>query len=272
MEAERRLANECGVFNVAHGFITARNPVTCARQHVGPEFVFTAALDLANWFDSITSHAVDCALYAAGFQDVGERAQLVRAVTYKGSVPQGFPTSPVIANLCAVTFDEELASKLEPSTVYTRYADDLTFSCVDQLSLDTACLVATETALAWGWHVAAHKTKIYKRIKGRRAVVVGISVGATDIRATRHTRRRLRAARHHGQSHYREANGLSEWAACKLPRALRGLRGLRLEGGRRVAAITAPVEPVLEEVIQPSPGATARPEQHVVRPFRRLRL
>jgi hypothetical protein len=272
---ERSLAIARQVSHVAHGFIVNRNPVTCARMHAGPDYLFTVTMDLADWFDSILDYYVARALREAGVTDRAEQLQLTHTVTYKGRVPQGFPTSPSVANLCAVQFDQQLLGDLQPGTVYTRYADDLTFSCRDWMSVEVAQDAATNAAAHWGWQVAHHKTHVYHRYRGRRAVVVGISVGADSLQPTRKTRRRLRAALHHGDSHRNEARGLAEWAACKLPRALRGLRMLRLDATVPVPVSLGygPVQP-LPEVTDIVPGTEDRLTgvTSISRPFRRLKL
>src|ERR1035438_9653860 len=47
----------------------------------------------------------------------------------RGALPQGAPSSPALINLCAENLDLALTSIAEQNNlVYTRYADDITFS------------------------------------------------------------------------------------------------------------------------------------------------
>jgi RNA-directed DNA polymerase len=54
---------------------------------------------------------------------------------YVGVLPQGAPSSPMLANLAALELDKKLHKFcIENGFVYTRYADDLTISAIEILS------------------------------------------------------------------------------------------------------------------------------------------
>jgi hypothetical protein len=81
-------------------------------------------------------------------------------------LPQGAPTSPSLANLCAYRFDRRLRGLAESAGAsYTRYADDLAFSGgddfdrrVDRFSLHVAAILTAE-----GFQVHHRKTRIMRR-------------------------------------------------------------------------------------------------------------
>jgi RNA-directed DNA polymerase len=120
---------------VAYGFIrasshdkTSPSIVGNAFVHVGKPHLYT--LDLKDYFTSITAKQVYALLKSSLF---GFNADIARAltlfVTYKGTLPTGSPTSPVIANFCSITLDQALQQfAQENGLLYSRYADDLTFS------------------------------------------------------------------------------------------------------------------------------------------------
>jgi hypothetical protein len=237
-EAERQAARALGVAAVAHGFVPGRSPVTCAAAHVGP-WAVTLSFDLADWFDRVSTAQVARGLVLAGWSDAAALA-LAQRVTPDGVARQGLPTSPVAANLAAVPFDGRLSEALTrigrtfgAALVYTRYADDLTISAGTETEALVQSIVAAvhEAAAAMGWTIAPRKTRCYRAAAGRR-IVVGVSVGLSDLRLPRATRRRLRAARHQDPAAQRPATrGLIEWSALRLPRALRPARRIVLDGG-----------------------------------------
>ena len=112
-------------------------------------------------------------------------------------LPQGACTSPALANLIATPLDGRLAglcAALESTWTYTRYADDLTFSCRDESADVGRLLKAIERIVGdEGFRINAAKTAVM-RAPGRQ-VVTGLLVG-DEIRLSRRDLRRLRAFLH----------------------------------------------------------------------------
>jgi hypothetical protein len=207
---ERELATRHGVADVAHGFVAGRSPVTMATAHIG--YDVTVSLDLADWFESVTYDQ----LAAAG---VGMHR--ANRCCPDGRVRQGLPTSPAAANIAAVALDKQLATYLNftgSGIFFTRYADDITISWRDDHPGYLASTVITfvrDAVCKMGWSINERKTRIQYASAGRR-IICGLSVGETDVRATRQVRHRLRGCQH-ARPGTNETRGLSEWAACKLP-------------------------------------------------------
>ena len=62
-----------------------------------------------------------------GYQSLFKR--IIKLCTYKGKAVQGFPTSPSFSNLVLRGFDKSVSEHCkENDIVYSRYADDMTFS------------------------------------------------------------------------------------------------------------------------------------------------
>ncbi|MEI4273532.1 reverse transcriptase family protein [Klenkia sp. LSe6-5] len=181
----------------AHGFVAGRSALTGARQHVGADQVLT--MDLAAFFATVRSGRVFATLRSAGYPEPvaalltglcttrATRDDLatmpaggtpaardhLRAALALPHLPQGAPTSPQLANLAAHRLDRRLAGLAGAAgAVYTRYADDLTFSGrrgTAGLRDRVAAVVAEE-----GFAVQRSKTRI--RGRGARQTVTGIVV------------------------------------------------------------------------------------------------
>ena len=114
-----------------HGFVpksksSHRSIVSNARPHVGKKCVLT--IDLQNYFTSIRAKQVQNVFLSWQLnQEIATALALL--CTYKGSLPTGASTSPVLANLCSLELDRKIMQFTEKfQLTYTRYADDLTFS------------------------------------------------------------------------------------------------------------------------------------------------
>lgn len=118
----------------AYGFILnaadelrMRNIYTNAVQHINAQWILN--MDIKDFFPSINSQMLHTALKdLLGFpkQLIGLFSGLC---TCRGKLPTGSPTSPILSNLVCLDLDMKLQSLVRAyDAVYTRYADDLTFS------------------------------------------------------------------------------------------------------------------------------------------------
>jgi hypothetical protein len=170
----------------AHGFVRGRSARTHALQHTGRTVVLR--LDLEDFFASIEAgriygifrtcgypEAVAHALTALTTNVVSQRAWAalprprddLRAIAAHHALgrrlatphlPQGAPTSPALANLAAFGLDRRLAGLAASlGAVYTRYADDLTFSGAHGLLAGARGQIA-QIAREEGFTVNDHKT------------------------------------------------------------------------------------------------------------------
>lgn len=114
---------------LSHGFVRERSILTNAARHIGKNNVLN--IDLKNFFESFNFGRV------RGFFIENKNFKLDPAVAtviaqiacYDNKLPQGSPSSPVIANLITHSLDIRLASLAKKnSCTYSRYADDITFS------------------------------------------------------------------------------------------------------------------------------------------------
>jgi RNA-directed DNA polymerase len=103
--------------------------VTNAQNHTGRRYVLN--IDLLDFFPRITRKRIYGRLVAAPYSLNSNVANLIAALATNAyaRLPQGSPSSPVIANIVAAELDADLASLCGSlGCRYTRYADDITIS------------------------------------------------------------------------------------------------------------------------------------------------
>jgi len=113
----------------AHGFVAGKGIVSNALVHRKSRYVLN--IDIKDFFPSVKFEQYPFCQIEQHLTD--EEVQWVKEVCFwNGSLPQGAPTSPVLANIKLKEVDETITAWcLERGLLYTRYADDMTFSCKD---------------------------------------------------------------------------------------------------------------------------------------------
>jgi RNA-directed DNA polymerase len=187
----------------AHAFRPGRSILANAAPHCGQ--VVVLKFDLADFFPSIPYARVHSVFRSLGYPpevasvlaglcttrlpwgawrsrpqapDRREAVEIERRFLPR-HLPQGAPTSPALANLCAYHLDCRLAGlAAQLGATYTRYADDLTFSGGPDLRRAAARVrkFVTAIAVAEGFVVNATKTRVVGR--GGRQTVTGVVVNA----------------------------------------------------------------------------------------------
>ena len=113
-----------------HGFTPGRSIVTNANTHCSPKTRFLLNIDIEDFFPSITFYRVRGILQSKPFAfSYSVATVLAQLTTFNGVLPQGAPTSPLLANLACRSLDGELMNLARRHrATYSRYADDITFS------------------------------------------------------------------------------------------------------------------------------------------------
>ena len=186
-----RILEKIPSHSAAHGFIKGRSIKTFVEPHVGQRVVLR--MDLRDFFPSISGARIQAVFRTAGYpetvadllagictnaspRDVWKGAdgfevnptalREARTLYARPNLPQGAPTSPALANICAYRVDCRLAGLAKAvGAVYTRYADDLAFSGgedferrVERFSTHAAVILHEE-----GFHVHHRKTRIMRQ-------------------------------------------------------------------------------------------------------------
>lgn len=193
----------------AHGFVKGRSVKTCAQAHVGKEVV--VKVDLEDFFGSVTFPRVRGLFLALGYsypvatnlallttecprQRVFLGQDLFRVPVAERYCVQGAPTSPALCNLVTKKLDRRLSGMSQKlGFVYTRYADDLTFSGSDPSKVKHLLGLVSKIVTAEGFRLNRGKTQVMRR--GNRQQVTGVTVNES-LGLSRKARRVLRAELH----------------------------------------------------------------------------
>lgn len=167
----------------SHGYVPQRSTFTNAKAHIGSPAVLKA--DIHRFFETVPTSKVVALLEHVGVCPEAARI-LAAVVTRNDHLPLGLHTSPVLANAVCHELDGRLTA-LCPGGVYTRYADDLSFSGPQ---LPTKTQVAAELRRL-GFDLSERKWRLVKR--GRGLYVTGLSLeDGNRPRVPREMKRRLR--------------------------------------------------------------------------------
>jgi RNA-directed DNA polymerase len=186
------ILEKVALHEAAHGFRQGRSIVSNAQPHVGAEVIIN--LDLKNFFPSISYRRIKGLFRAIGYSEAAATIfgllctePEIEAVELDGKtyyvalserhLPQGAPTSPALTNILCRRLDRRLAQMAENlGFVYTRYADDLTFSASgDNRRYICNILRRTESIVAHeGFEIHEEKTRILR--SSRQQEVTGVVV------------------------------------------------------------------------------------------------
>ncbi len=193
------------VRNPVHGFVAGRSVKSNAEAHANRRYVIN--LDLKDFFPSITENRIHGLLRSLGV-DSRVSEIVARLCCYQGHLPQGAPTSPVLSNMICYRLDTVLLKVAKAArAIYTRYADDITFSTFQPPSglFDTAIPPSgrfAPEALATNLRVAVtsngfaiNPDKTHYADRHARRIVTGLKINEL-INVDRRYVRNLRAALH----------------------------------------------------------------------------
>ena len=221
---------------LAHGFVEGRSPISNAQKHISKKFTLT--IDLKNFFDTVTEDLL---------KKAGVSENQAKRACYDGAARQGLSSSPAAANCAAIPLDRLILEAIKSfnsgdEVIYTRYADDLTFSSdTIEVLLLLRDKIVPEAVKECGFTINPKKTRIQSASYGRR-IITGIAVD-DKIYATKKQRKLLRAMKHNLQKfkrllsfllwtdqylwfavlleinrkNFAKHNGLKEWCELKPP-------------------------------------------------------
>jgi hypothetical protein len=232
-------------------YALGNNIVDAAEPHCGCRWLIK--LDIQNFFESITEIAAFRVFRSFGYEPL-VAFELARLSTRKGTqtpirstprwrsfvesrseiaayrsermghLPQGAPTSPMLANLAVREFDGEVETIADrEGLTYTRYADDLVLSTSSSnFSRGDASRIVGSVYEAMGRvGLSPNVTKTQVATPGSRKLVLGLLVDGPKPRLNREFRSTMRRHLHYlsradiGPARHAKARGFSSIAGLK---------------------------------------------------------
>lgn len=218
----REILDKLPLGDACHGFVAGRSTVTNAEPHRGAAVVVKT--DLRDFFPSVHYRRVLGLFqhYGYSYDMAGLLASLTTyrpvlpdgRVAWPGFLPQGAPTSPALANLICRRLDRRLTRLADRfGAVYTRYADDLTFSFAERPAVELGRFLwwVDQICQQEGFRENADKRRVLRPNNQQRVTGVVVNDG---LHVPRAARRRFRAilanCRKHGQAS--QARGREDFA------------------------------------------------------------
>lgn len=224
-----------------HGFVANKDIKSNALFHKRARVLLN--VDLENFFPSINFARVYGLFRAKPFNFNSKvAATLANICCYEKKLPQGAPTSPIISNLICQKLDSNLIKLAsQHGLVYTRYADDLSFSGTRSIKIDleldknegnTFYKAVEKSINANGFKLNPKKSRVGYKNQARMSVT-GITINHkmnVSRKMYRNIRAALNACRVHGvdkaNAYYNEKfklrMGRQERPSSQLLLALKG--------------------------------------------------
>ena len=174
---------------------------TNVRDHINKQIIYK--IDISDFYHTITRSKLSEVLK----QYSVEPSQ----VLYKGRLPTGAPTSPILANLVFLPVDNALQKLLVGGISYSRYMDDITFSTNNFNLLTPELCRSIKTAITSnGYRINKEKSSLIRHHQQQK--ITGIVVN-DKANLSKDIRYKLRAELDH---HARTGNGLSQELQGKI--------------------------------------------------------
>jgi RNA-directed DNA polymerase len=181
--------NKIPISDRANGFVKGRGIKRNAKFHLDNSFILS--IDIKDFFPSISQKQI----FEALEKNLGENElnlKLAKLCTFKRHLPQGAPTSPALSNIVFKEIDDEITNYCKTKlVVYSRYADDLVFSCNTKNTLVEIYSFVNSLLRKSSFNINRTKTKYFSG-KGRM-VITGININEGRLSVKKEIKRNLRS-------------------------------------------------------------------------------
>jgi RNA-directed DNA polymerase len=165
---QKNVLQKLTIPDYAFGAIKGKDNISNAKRHQGKKYIFTT--DLTNFFPSVNHNQVFEMFISFDFSPTVARL-LTKLTTYKGKLPQGAPTSPIVANLVFVKTGKRLQEiATENNLTFTSFVDDLTFSSPSDFKDKTQKIL--DAVVSDGFKISHKKTNYKTKLPSVTGIIV----------------------------------------------------------------------------------------------------
>ncbi len=166
--------------------------VQCAERHKNNLYILK--MDLKDFFPSVKRYRIYNQFLQLGYNTYASNL-LANICTLHGSLPQGAVTSSCLANLVCYKMDIRIAGYCNKRDItYTRYADDLTFSCDNRDVLRNIHGMVKKIVKDEGFIINEKKTRFLTPRVHKE--IIGITVNDGVVKASKEMKKMVRAMIH----------------------------------------------------------------------------
>jgi RNA-directed DNA polymerase len=205
----------CRVHPSSYAYQAGRSILDCAKAHLGARWL--VKLDIHDFFDSVPERRIYPTFRKIGYprllsmelsrlctreghsktgrswEDIERYRDAPYPLGLEGRLPQGAPTSGLLANVAMFDADTQLDGLARShDLVYTRYSDDLTFSAGAGFTRQRAAQLVREVAgIVERSGFVLHRAKTRVVSPGARHIVLGLLLAEDQVRLLPEFKRRL---------------------------------------------------------------------------------
>jgi len=158
--------------------------------------LYGLSIDLKDFFPSITANKVYTVFSNIGYNNFAATI-LTNLCTLDGKLPQGSACSPALSNIVCISLDKRFIGLCEKRGIrFTRYADDMYFSCDDKALLLKIHPIIIKIINDEGFVINNNKTHFHT--PSNKKTITGVTVATTnkediiDLKAPRVLKKKVR--------------------------------------------------------------------------------
>ena len=154
----------------AYAYVKGRSALDAVKTHQQNGSHWFLKLDIQSFFPTCTTNTIVNLLqqvYPICFIQPAELRLILKCCTLNDVLPQGAVSSPFLTNIMMIPLDKEISDTVfnwnKRRMLYTRYADDLLFSCRESFDWQTIQQKIADIIRAHGFTINQTKTRYGSR-------------------------------------------------------------------------------------------------------------